>query len=425
MSYSSRVYRHRNLHSHDEGAKEPFFSKQNEINNQSQKNAFFQAKLSVNKPGDKHEREADSVANAVVNQQATAPIVQQKGVSPEKKKMKGIQKKDMPLKEEEKKKKVTPVQAKQEGTSATASPQVSSKIENSSGKGNQLPQNILHEMSSSFGVDFSGVIVHNDSEAANMNKELQAQAFTHGRDIYFNKGKYNPESSEGKFLLAHELTHVVQQNGDFHKDGIQRKVIDRNVVTNDAILTQLGITRDDIISAITDADADAIVLAQNAEDLLTAQLAIAIDGNTVDADAELILNEELGLSFNNPAHHGLIRQQISRFKTVRETLQSGYLRYLALGIGNVGLIGCSVGNCGPNFAFSCPGNRLMVLCQAFWDNPDQQSATVLHEPFHIWFHMARHEANALRRADATCFESFALRVSGRSAFASCDTHTAG
>lgn len=221
MSYSSRVYRHRNLHSHDEGAKEPFFSKQNEINNQSQKNAFFQAKLSVNKPGDKHEREADSVANAVVNQQATAPIVQQKGVSPEKKKMKGIQKKDMPLKEEEKKKKVTPVQAKQEGTSATASPQVSSKIENSSGKGNQLPQNTLHEMSSSFGVDFSGVIVHNDSEAANMNKELQAQAFTHGNDIYFKEGKYNPENSEGKFLLAHELTHVVQQRSG-EKANIQK-----------------------------------------------------------------------------------------------------------------------------------------------------------------------------------------------------------
>jgi len=46
-----------------------------------------------------------------------------------------------------------------------------------------------------------------------MNKELNAQAFTHGRDIYFNAGKYDPESTQGKKLLAHELTHVVQQTG--------------------------------------------------------------------------------------------------------------------------------------------------------------------------------------------------------------------
>jgi len=280
-------------------------------------------------------------------------------------------------------------------------------------------------MSSSFGVDFRGVRVHNDSEAINMNKELHAQAFTHGSDIYFNKGKYNPQNAEGKFLLAHELTHVVQQSNNVQRKVIQRRVIDRNVVTNDTILTSLSLTREEIINAITSADEDAIILAQNAEDTLNGQLEIAKNGEVADADAELILNEELGLSYNNPAHHGLIRQQISRFRTVRETLQSGYLRYLALGIGNVQLIGCSTGNCDPNFAFSCPGNRLIVLCDAFWNNSDQQSATILHEPFHIWFHMARHEANALRRADATCFESFALRSSGRSAFASCDTHTQG
>jgi hypothetical protein len=47
-----------------------------------------------------------------------------------------------------------------------------------------------------------------------MNNQLGAQAFTHGTDIYFNAGKYNPESSKGRHLLAHELTHVVQQNGE-------------------------------------------------------------------------------------------------------------------------------------------------------------------------------------------------------------------
>jgi hypothetical protein len=56
-----------------------------------------------------------------------------------------------------------------------------------------------------------------------MNKELHAQAFTHGSDIYFNEGKYNPASNEGKQLLAHELTHVVQQTGAVQPKSIGNK----------------------------------------------------------------------------------------------------------------------------------------------------------------------------------------------------------
>ena len=62
-----------------------------------------------------------------------------------------------------------------------------------------------------FGVDFSGVRVHTDAESAGMNRALQAQAFTHGQNIYLGAGRYNPESDAGRHLVAHELTHVVQQ----------------------------------------------------------------------------------------------------------------------------------------------------------------------------------------------------------------------
>ncbi len=234
MSYRSRVYRQRNLHTHDEKAKEPFFSKRNDISKQGSKNTFFQAKLSVNKPGDKYEHEADAVANDVVNRNNATPIVQQKSISNiqrlstslEDEKLatndarmerdkeiqqKPIQLMDDPVKDEEDKDRSSAVQAKHDAGANTASANVSSGIENSSGRGNQLPQKTLQEMNSSFGVDFSGVNIHDDKDAANMNNELQAQAFTHGRDIYFNRGKYDPESAQGKFLLAHELTHVVQQ----------------------------------------------------------------------------------------------------------------------------------------------------------------------------------------------------------------------
>jgi hypothetical protein len=65
-----------------------------------------------------------------------------------------------------------------------------------------------------FGADFGGVRVHTGGEADQLNRQLNAQAFTHGQDIYMGAGKYDPASSDGKKLLAHELTHVVQQNGD-------------------------------------------------------------------------------------------------------------------------------------------------------------------------------------------------------------------
>jgi len=234
MSYYSRVYRHRNPKTNDENAKEPFFSKQSDSNNSGQKNTFFQAKLSVNAPGDKYEQEADAVANKVVNHQNSTPVLQQKRLSSiqrlpapanadiEKEKKKGVQKKDNPLKDEKDKKKASAVQTKQDNASSTAPANVSSNIENSAGKGNTLPKNTLNEMNSSFGVNFNEVKIHNDSDAVNMNRELQSQAFTHGRDIYFNQGKYQPENNEGKLLLAHELTHVVQQGEGVHTKQIQR-----------------------------------------------------------------------------------------------------------------------------------------------------------------------------------------------------------
>ena len=65
------------------------------------------------------------------------------------------------------------------------------------------------------GADFSNVRIHDDSNAAQMSKDLNAQAFTHGNDIYFNSGKYDTSSSAGQHLLAHELTHTVQQGKSF------------------------------------------------------------------------------------------------------------------------------------------------------------------------------------------------------------------
>lgn len=94
-----------------------------------------------------------------------------------------------------------------------------SQLEDSKGSGFTLDEKTRTEMEGNFGADFSNVRVHTGSDAVQMSEQLNAQAFTHGSDIYFNEGKYNPDTSSGKHLLAHELTHTVQQ-----EEGLQKRV---------------------------------------------------------------------------------------------------------------------------------------------------------------------------------------------------------
>ena len=229
--------------------------------------------------------------------------------------------------------------------------------------------------------------------------------------------------------VVENSNHARRQNSAPIKSAeklIQRRVIPENVTCHKTGLTNPDLTGDEVVAIFQEADREAIELALRAELLLDVNLLATRGGIPVDNEFDTILQEELGLTLTNPAHFRLIEQQRDRFRRVRQTLESGYLRFMCRGgNGPVTLVGCAAGTCGDNFAFSCPGNRLIVLCQAFWDSSEQRSATILHEPFHIWFDMARHEPSALRRADASCFESFALRVAGREAFASCADHTAG
>jgi len=79
--------------------------------------------------------------------------------------------------------------------------------------GGQVLNNAVQtQMSQSLNADFSSVRVHTGSEAHQLNEQLNAKAFTTGQDVFFREGEYNPSSSSGQELLAHELTHVVQQS---------------------------------------------------------------------------------------------------------------------------------------------------------------------------------------------------------------------
>ena len=166
---------------------------------------LIQPKLKINKPGDKYEKEADQVAEQVLRMETPT-----------------IQRKCTKCDEEE------TIQTKSNNPSLdSASPTLANQINSSKGMGQPMDSNTRTFMESRFNMDFSKVKIHSDSRSSELSNQINAQAFTIGKDIYFNSGKYQTSTLKGKKLLAHELTHVVQQskNSDL---GIQREPIELN-----------------------------------------------------------------------------------------------------------------------------------------------------------------------------------------------------
>ena len=105
---------------------------------------------------------------------------------------------------------------------------VQNNIHNLRGKGNPLPRSLRHYFESKFGADFSQVRIHTDVHANQAAESIHARAFTMGSDIIFGAGEYSPGSRSGQQLLAHELTHVMQQSGSKLGDAEVHDVNDEN-----------------------------------------------------------------------------------------------------------------------------------------------------------------------------------------------------
>jgi hypothetical protein len=85
------------------------------------------------------------------------------------------------------------------------------RINEDRGGGQGLDAGLQEQMGAALGHDLSGVQVHTDTRADTLSRELNAEAFTTGQDVFFRQGAYDPGSGSGRELIAHELTHVVQQ----------------------------------------------------------------------------------------------------------------------------------------------------------------------------------------------------------------------
>jgi hypothetical protein len=189
---------------------------QEESKEEQNKEESVQTKLTVGAPGDKYEQEADSMAAKVMTMPDSAikpPIQPQTGEETEAVQMQPLVNSITPLVqrssgEEEEVQMKSEVQRASDGSSV-ASSNVENQLAGSKVGGSPLPDDVRSYMEPRFGADFSSVRVHTDSNAVQMNKELGAQAFAHGSDIYYGAGK-SPGNNE---LTAHELTHTIQQTG--------------------------------------------------------------------------------------------------------------------------------------------------------------------------------------------------------------------
>jgi len=187
--------------------------------------APIQAKLTIGEVGDKYEQEADKIAQQVVSQiNAPASFQSSPGQSLQReeipedeelqmKPISGILQREEIPEDEELQMKPIMVQRKSNGGRMAATPELEVSIQQAKGGGQPIANSIREPMEKAFGADFSGVNVHTDAQSDQMNQSIQAKAFTTGQDIFFRQGAYDPRSQGGQELIAHELTHVVQQNG--------------------------------------------------------------------------------------------------------------------------------------------------------------------------------------------------------------------
>jgi Domain of unknown function (DUF4157) len=232
----------------------PFFG-----DGRSVSSLFIQPKLSVNQPGDAYEQEADATADTVMRMPGTImrmpnpvmrmpdpgfgaggggpffkpspmPALQRKCAACEEEEPAAVQRKCKNCEEEEHIVRREALEeddasdmVQRESSADNSAPQPSAAVDQTlASSGQPLDAGTMSFMQERFGQDFSNVQIHNDGLAHQSSADIQAKAYTHGNHIAFGAGEYQPQSESGKHLLAHELTHVVQQASGTSRS-IQRK----------------------------------------------------------------------------------------------------------------------------------------------------------------------------------------------------------
>jgi hypothetical protein len=290
-----------------------------------------------------------------------------------------------------------------------------------------LPKSTREFFEPRFGRDFSDVRVHTGARAADAAKSLNARAFTLGKDIVFGSGQYFPQTSAGNRLLAHELTHVVQQGGgrSSSSDKLQRTVL------NAAFSCPANTA-----GAPADPLAEMQAIDARAQQMLRG-LSLFLHANSVFVrDPSIPWTEFFGYTlyfdwphavgggFRNrftgavrPTRRQAASEEMAflsnRFNILANYL-AGPIRYRCRRRGQWVTFGSCTDRClNGDVAISCVpnDNRTIVICPGFWDldNRDHRAGALIHEAVHMRFNFGPHNfANPVQRGrNPECYSTFA------------------
>ena len=365
---------------------------------------FFQPKLTVNQPGDRYEQEADRMADQVMRMAAPGDAIQRKCKHCEEEEKKEVQRKE----------------------SSSAAPETDIGFEQYvTGLGTQgrvLPSDTRSFFEPRFGYDFSNVRVHTGSDAAQSARSINALAYTTGNNIVFDSGQYDPYSASGKRLLAHELTHVVQQQSAPRRQAVQRTSARQVACSPGPFTSSGGTVIADPVAFITEAEArGSELIARAVADLVAVK-------DEIDKGSEPawpVIGDTVGFALTllglNPGNRntwvktgiGTVSLLIRRLRAFQATLTGTGMFYYCDPQRNVNMLPCAADTCrgGGADAFACAGSFRIALCDPFWSQGslEERAVILIHEHAH---NFADFIGDSGTQGNAECYARFVIEANG-------------
>jgi hypothetical protein len=279
------------------------------------------------------------------------------------------------------------------------------------GRGGSLPASERSFMERRLGHDFGSVRIHTDERAAATAESVEARAFTVGSDIVFDAGEYRPGSQAGRRLLAHELTHVVQ---DAAPRRLRRTPASKVSCAPGPLNLPGGTSVADPVAVITDAENTANAMLDEAIETLDFTIGRIRSGAPVGwptiGDSLAHGMQVMGLNPEREAVWtgrgiGTAGLLLRRLRLIRGTIGAGSFFFTCLGPASGTIGSCTGPICdGDAEAVSCAGSFRIHFCEPFWtESAGERADTILHESSH---NFAEFMGDAGREGNAACYTRF-------------------
>lgn len=357
----------------------------------SKSSARLQTKLTINAPGDVYEQEADRLAERVMR--LPEPSVQCASCACGAKCAKCRTEQPEPQDESVQTKRVEPGDSH-----GVEPPPIVHEALRSTGQ--PLAASDAAFFGSRLGYDFTGVRVHSDARASESARALNAFAYTVGRDIVFAEGQYQPATTSGRQLIAHELAHVVQQRSASAAPRLQRRVVDDNAHLP--------------CRATAGRSAADVTAVENAAATMAETAATAVRARPLAEATRGFLWRRFRLDYNDRLTRcRFIADIANRLERIARSIRNEDVTYRCDTAG-----GEPSSDCNGPFAVTHSGpfgGTRIDLCSRFWgQTPPEKAATMLHEWAHYVFSSSRGLGDERPGGfdTAECYNAFATEVSG-------------